>query len=121
MGRILIIDDEPDLRSLLRDFLEPIGHHIEEAPTGDEGISVMRKSPIDLVITDIFMPDKDGIETILHLREAYPDVKIIAISGGGRVGTRDALDSALEFGAQRVFTKPLDGKKIVKAINDLID
>lgn len=62
-----------------------------------------------------------GLKPYCICERAYPDVKIIAFSGGGRVGTRDVLDSALEFGAQRGFTKPLDGKKIVKAINDLID
>ena len=86
MALILIIDDDDQIRRVLRKTLERDGYDVADAPNGKEGIRLYRENPADLVITDIIMPEKEGIETIRELRRDFPEVKIIAISGGGRIG-----------------------------------
>ena len=121
MARILVIEDDLDVRRLLRDVLGRAGHGVVEAADGAEGIERARSQPVDLVITDILMPEKEGIETILELKSGWKDVKIIAISGGGRVGPDDYLESARLVGAQRTFTKPFDPKALLQAVEELLD
>jgi CheY-like chemotaxis protein len=82
MARILVIDDERIIRTIVKHALEEDGHEVIEAGDGEEGIQLYRKNPTDLVVTDIIMPRKEGIETIKELRRNYPDIKIIAMSGG---------------------------------------
>ncbi len=120
MGRILVIEDEAQMRKLLRQVLEDSGYEVEEAPDGLEGMRLYRENPSDLIITDMIMPKKEGMETILDLKLEFPDVKIIAISGGGRVGPEPYLQIAEGFGAERVFTKPFDIKELLSAIKDLL-
>ncbi|MCH8809524.1 MAG: response regulator, partial [Proteobacteria bacterium] len=91
MARILIIDDEDELRSMLRQMLEQAGHEVTEAVNGAEGIRLYEQDRPDLIITDIIMPEKEGVETIIALRRADPDLPIIAISGGGRLDATDFL------------------------------
>ena len=86
MARILIIDDEEKFRKMLRQMLERAGHEVVEAPDGKEGVKLYREKLTDLIITDIFMPEKEGIQTIKELKRDFPEAKIIAISGGGRNG-----------------------------------
>jgi YesN/AraC family two-component response regulator len=83
MARILIIDDESQIRSMLRLMLERVGYEVVEAPDGIEGIRKYREKPADLIITDLIMPNKDGIGMIIDLKKEFPEVKIIAMSGGG--------------------------------------
>ena len=83
MARILIIDDEPQIRSMLKLMLEREDYEVVEAPDGVEGIKVYRQNPADLIITDLIMPNKDGIGMIIDLKKEFPDVNIIAMSGGG--------------------------------------
>ena len=84
MARILVIDDEELARFTLREILEAAGHEVIEASNGNEGTAFQRANPCDVVITDMIMPEKEGLETIVELKGEYPDLKIIAISGGGR-------------------------------------
>ena len=88
MARILIIDNDVQILNMLRQTLEREGYDVLKASNGKQGIRLHREEPVDLIITDIIMPEKEGIETILELKRDYPDVKIIAISGGGRTGPR---------------------------------
>ena len=120
MARILIIDDEIRIRSMLRQMLERTGHEVVDAPDGDAGIKLYRNGPADLVITDLIMPEKEGLETIMELRCDFPDVKIIAISGGGRVGPTGYLEVTKKLGAQRIFAKPFAVKEILQAVHELI-
>jgi CheY-like chemotaxis protein len=83
MARILVIEDETDIRGVYRRLLEQAEHEVIEARDGDLGVKLHRKNPTDLIITDIIMPEKDGIETITEIRRDFPRVKIIAISGEG--------------------------------------
>ncbi len=118
MARILIIDDEPNLRSMLRRMLHQAGHQVNEAGNGAEGIALCERNPPDLVITDILMPKKEGIETIIALHRANPNLPIIAISGGGRSGGMDFLCSAKKLGARHTLSKPFRGDKLLSAVSE---
>ena len=117
---ILIIDDEDQIRALLRVILEEAGYRIFEAANGKTANRIFLEEKIDLIITDIIMPEKDGIETIMEFREKSPDVKIIAISGGGHIGPEGYLHTAKQLGASDTITKPFSQEKIVKAVQDAL-
>lgn len=106
MANILVIDDEAGVRELLRDTLEPLGHTIVEASNGLMGVEAFKQAQFELVITDIIMPDQEGIETIQKIRQLRPDQKIIAMSGGGRTKTVEFLQIASKLGATGVLKKP---------------
>ncbi|MCZ6680199.1 MAG: response regulator [Candidatus Poribacteria bacterium] len=122
MARILVVDDEEGIRTALCAALEHIGHEVVGAPDGEMGLRLYREKPTDLVILDIFMPEKEGLEAIMELKRDFPDVKIIAISGGGTVvGGWDPLTIAEHLGAVRTFTKPFALKEIIEAVRELVD
>ncbi len=122
MARILIIDDDAIVRRVLRDWLEPAGHEVVEAEDGNVGLRLYKNDPSDLVITDIVMPDKEGIETIRELRRDFPDAKIIAVSGGGEMLPGSAcLDLAEGLGVQRALAKPLDLRDLLNTIRELLE
>lgn len=85
MATILIIDDAEDMRESLHALLEEMHYSVETAPNGNEALEIYKKNPVDLVITDLIMPEKDGVETIIELQKINPEVKVIAISGGGQI------------------------------------
>lgn len=118
--RILIIDDELQIRVMLRQALEKAGFEVGEAPDGKEGIDSFKRNRADLVITDIIMPEKEGIETIMAFRRIDPSVKIIAISGGGRIQSEDYLNIATKVGASCSFSKPFSIMELLSKINDLL-
>lgn len=120
MARILVIDDDVLVLDMLYESLTREGYDVLRASNGEEGLRLYREEPVDLIITDLFMPEKEGIETIIELRQDFPDVKIIAISGGGRIGTKDYLQMAKIFGVQRTFTKPVAREQLLDAIRELI-
>ena len=118
---ILIIDDDETIRGLLRAILEREGYRVLEAPDGDEGIKRFTETPTDLVITDLVMPGKEGIETIRDLRQKFPDIKIIAVSGGGRIGPDSYLKMAKGVGALRTLNKPFDRTVLLKTVEEVIE
>lgn len=120
MATILVIDDDTQLRTLIVRILEMENHQIVEAVNGIEGIRCFRKQKIDLVITDILMPDKDGIEVIREIRSAHPDVKMIAISGGGQLGADQYLTLAKKLGAQHTLLKPFQREDLLEIVNHLL-
>jgi len=120
MARILIIDDEPQIRSMLKLMLERDGYEVVEAPDGVEGIKVYRQNPADLIITDLIMPNKDGIGMIIELKKEFPDVKIIAMSGGGLNKPEGYLKGAKKLGAACTLTKPIDREEMLKAVKDIL-
>jgi len=120
MALILVIDDEEGMRALLRGLLEKEGHKVLEAPDGMAGIRLYQENRPDLVITDIFMPEKEGTQTILELRKNNPNVKIIAISGGELAARIDVLGTAKIFGALRVLTKPFRLEDMRQAVKELL-
>lgn len=121
MQRILVIDDEDQVRATLRKMLENAGYEVVEAGNGNEGIRLYQENPTDLVITDIIMPDKEGMETIWDLKREYPNVKIIAISGGGGFEPGPYLEIAEGFGAMRILSKPFDAEELLVAIRELLE
>jgi DNA-binding response OmpR family regulator len=120
MARILIIDDDIQILNMLRQTLGREGYDVVAALDGKEGLRLYRENPADLIITDLIMPEKEGLEIIMELRRAFPDVKIIAISGGGRLDPAQYLRMAKSFGAQYAFAKPVEREELLKAIEKLL-
>ncbi|PIE57839.1 MAG: response regulator [Desulfobulbus propionicus] len=118
--RILVIDDDEQMRLLLRQIIEWTGYEVLEAVDGLDGMVKQHQYKADLVITDIIMPEQEGLETITALKKEYPGLKIIAISGGGRIGPEAYLPAAKELGADRVFSKPFDVKELAEAVKELL-
>ena len=121
MKTILVIDDEPEIREVLRAFLQRNGFQVLLAENGVEGVKAFAAGPIDLVITDLLMPEQEGIETILQLRNEHPDLPILAMSGGGRMaGTMDILHTAKLLGAAKTFAKPFNPMELVATVKQLL-
>lgn len=120
MARILVIDDDDQFRSMMRRLLEREGYEILEALDGENGVKTFTYKGADLIITDIVMPKKEGLETIREIRHRNPDVKIIAVSGGGRIGPETYLDMAEKFGANKIFSKPFDIKEFLQAVHEVL-
>ncbi len=121
MARVLLIDDNRQIRDWFRIILEEEGYEVDEAGDGNEGIRQYKEKPADIVITDILMPEKDGLETIMELWRDNPDVKIIAISGGARTLDADmCLRHARIFGAMRSFSKPVRRDELITAVAELL-
>jgi DNA-binding response OmpR family regulator len=116
MARIEIIDDDAAVRDSLSLALEANGHEVRSAEAGDTGVVLAREFHPDLVLTDIIMPGCEGIETILAIKSEHPGIRIIAMSGGGRIGNRDHLELAQEMGADAALEKPFDEDTLLKAI-----
>ena len=120
MPKILLIDDEKLTRQMLREALETQGYQVLEASDGNQALSINRADPCPLVITDILMPDKEGLETIMEWRREFPEAKIIAISGGGAAGRINYLEAAQKLGAQAALQKPFKLKKLFETVEDLL-
>ncbi len=120
MRRILIIDDDVQFCQMLRQMLERAGYEVVEASNGKEGIKLFREAPTDLVITDIIMPEKEGIETIIELKREFTNVKIIAISGGGHLEASGYLNSTKYLKVARTFEKPFNREELLEAIQELL-
>lgn len=120
MARILVIDDDLLVRTTIRMVLESYGHQVAEAENGKVGISTDADYNARLIITDIIMPEKEGIETIQHFRRVRPSVKIIAISGGGHLLQNTPLAAARLLGADCVLTKPLSNSELLEAVNSCL-
>ncbi len=120
MARILVIDDEDELRTMLRQMLEHAGHEVSEAVNGAVGIEIYERDKPDLIITDIIMPEKEGVETIIALRRANPELPIIAISGGGRLDATDFLSMAKKLGARHTLTKPFRRDQLLEAVGECL-
>ncbi len=121
MARILVIDDEEQLRVVFRESLERVGYQVMDASNGKLGLKLCQEEQFDLVITDILMPEKDGIETIGEIRRYFPETKIIAISGGGqRLNAKDVLHTAGILGAHCTLRKPFDFEELLSAVSDAL-
>jgi YesN/AraC family two-component response regulator len=119
MYDILVVDDEPMIREGLKVALEMEGHKAVTASDGIEAMRMFYEQKPQLVITDIIMPESDGIEVICTVKEKNPDVKILAISGGGRISAKDHLKIAKQLGATGVLAKPFSTEELICEINKL--
>jgi CheY-like chemotaxis protein len=121
MKRILIIDDDLNMRETIREILSVENYEIVITADGKEGISLHRLRAFDLIITDIIMPDMDGIEIIIELKKNHKDTKIIAISGGGYYYADDYLETARALGANTVIEKPFENEELTNTVNNLLN
>ncbi len=119
MASILIVDDDAPIRTLLHRILEEDGHQIREAANGEIGLRLYRDSPADLVITDIMMPERDGMEVTLALTQEFLDARVIAITGA--TGDQNFLNVAKLFGARRVIQKPFTPEEVRRAVRFVLD
>jgi DNA-binding response OmpR family regulator len=120
MERILIIDDESQIRSMIRLILEREGYAVMEASDGIEGLRLFREKPADLVITDLIMPNKDGIGMIIEIKKEFPNVKIVAMSGGGLNRPEGYLLGAQKLGASCTLAKPINRQELLRAVKDTL-
>ncbi len=125
MARVLIVDDEEGIRLSLKRALEMEGYEVELAQDGEQAESLFRENPADLLITDIVMPKKEGIEIIMALKRDFPKLKVIVISGGTKVAEADDVDFLLSVaknvGADLSFSKPFDLPEMMVSINDILN
>lgn len=120
MKHILVMDDDVQFRQFLRLRLVEAGYTVHDAGDGIKGMRLLRTKPIELVITDIIMPRKEGIETITELLHNHPYIKIIAISGGGRIDGEEYLRAAQSLGVDHSFTKPFKLEELLATIQELL-
>lgn len=121
MAKILVIDDNSEFREMLRELLQRACYEVVDVPDGITGLDACRKERFDLVISDIIMPVKDGIDVMLELKKDHPDLKIIAISGGGKGNANDYLSvSKMLKNVKYTFRKPFDNDELLKAVKDIV-
>jgi CheY-like chemotaxis protein len=121
MADILVIDDDAQVRAWMRMALKSAGHQVREAGDGAEGVETFRRQPSDMIFCDLFMPGKEGLETIRELRREFPDMPVVAMSGGGRLGHMDMLRAARLFGAVDVLQKPFGNDALLAAVEQALD
>ena len=129
MTKVIVIDDEEDIRIALKEIFARAGFEVEVASNGNEGMNLLRQHGADLVITDVIMPGSDGVETAHNIRMEFPETKIIVMSGGGNaaslgyepaaITTTAYLASAAATGADLTLTKPFDRAELIKAAKEL--
>src|SRR5258708_20407452 len=121
MTKILVIDDDAIVRETIIQILEDRGYQVVSAEDGKRGLASFRGEKPDLVITDIIMPEKEGIQTITEIRRERPDAKVIAISGGGRIGNTDFLKIAQKLGASDAIAKPFDPDDFLNRVSPCLE
>lgn len=121
MAKVLIAEDNEFFRDMLNETLTSEGHSVISANDGEQALALLGKEKVDLLITDIIMPKVTGVSLIKQVAKLFPDVKIIAISGGWRGGMSDYLKTTQEEGASYAFTKPLDMEELMDAVDDLLE
>ena len=120
MANILVVDDDPTVRMIASEILTTAGHQVSEAGDGDEALQKVAATPFDLVVLDMLMPNKDGLETISELRGRRPRMRVLAISSGGRMEAGQLLRMALVFGADETMAKPLRKEALTEAVSRLL-
>jgi len=120
MTRVLVVDDDNNVRRFFRCLLERAHYEVTEADDGDVALRVLKKSLPDVVITDVLMPNREGLELIQDIKSHYPHIKVIALSGGGVLDIRYCLAFADGFGADRVFAKPVKPQQLLGSLKELL-
>jgi len=121
MALILIVDDDKDIRAIFRKALERSGFEVAEAKNGEEGVRLFFEKPADLIITDLLMPVMPGTRLISKLKSDFPNLKIIAVSGGGNLyQSGDYLALAKELGAMCILEKPISLSELIRAVEDVL-
>jgi DNA-binding response OmpR family regulator len=117
---VLVVEDDPTLIGLVSRSLRGAGYHVEEAANGDQAIKALERERYAVVVTDIIMPDREGVETIVEIRRRWPSTKIIAMSGGGRIDPSMILNLAGNLGADVLLKKPFTLRQLLDAIASLV-
>ena len=120
MQTVLIVDDDEETRTVLQAVLRKAGFMAYVVGTGEEAVRLCRSQRIDVVLLDIWMPEKDGLETLMDIRRGAPEAKIVAMSGGGKLGSMHPLAFASRLGAKRTLTKPFTHEQLVAAVSDTL-
>lgn len=120
MANILVVEDNAQVAKLFRDILTRAGHHAVMRANGNEAILAIGQQNFDLIITDIFMPEKDGLELIREVMAHNPGLKVIAISGGGKTRAPIYLEMAKKLGACRTLNKPFELKELLKVVEEIL-
>lgn len=120
MKKILLVDDEEMIRKMVVAVFNHSEYSITEVCNGVEALKVLETASFDLIITDVIMPDCDGIELVMSVRKKLPDIKVVVMSGGGRVQADHYLNLAEKLGATRVFEKPFDTMEFRQVVHDLL-
>ena len=122
MPRILVIDDNDEFKKMTCEILKSEGYEVLSASSGKDGVKLCRGQPVDLIVTDLLMPDMDGIETIRELRSTSPDSKVIVVSGGGTAGSGDEYLESVQvmFDIKHTFSKPFDMDQFLQAVKELV-
>lgn len=120
MATILLIEDDEPLLALLARTLNSFGHEVVTAFDGSHGLKLVLDPVIQLVVTDVVMPGKNGIEVLIELKRLRPGIKVIAISGGGRIGAADYLSMAKHLGAAKTLQKPFSTEELEAAVRELL-
>ena len=118
-GSILVVEDDLALRSVICRYLGGEGYQVTEAFDGDKAIEALERAPFDFVLTDIIMPNREGIETIIETHARWPETKIVAMSGGGRIGPGTFLQLAQDFGADAILKKPFRFSELIETLEQL--
>jgi CheY-like chemotaxis protein len=116
MSRILLVDDNEPFRKALARIVESLGHEAFQAGDGQRALTVLARSEVDMVFTDVFMPDMDGIEFLIRLKEEHPEIPVVAMSGGGAATKDFVLEDAAQLGADETLAKPLTYEMVDEAI-----
>jgi CheY-like chemotaxis protein len=120
--RILVIDDDAVILDVLSEMLTDAGYEVVAASNGNEGVRLYRERPFDLVVTDMIMPEKDGLEVVMELRRDFPDVKVLTLSGGGDYGYGySSLEAARALGAAATLRKPFEESQLLAAVRDVLE
>ena len=120
MARILVIDDDEIMNSIIVQLLSEVGYEAEGAEDGNLALKLLETKTFDLIVTDIIMPEKEGLETIVAIRKTNKTVPIIAVSGGGKLGPEQYLDMAKHFGADYAFQKPFYREPFLAAVRECL-
>mgnify|MGYP001118774848 CR=1 FL=1 len=121
MAIVLVVDDDPTIRAIVTELLREERHAIVEAADGDEALRALDETPAELVVLDMLMPNRDGLETIMEIRRRHPAVRILAISSGGNIGVSNLLGMARVFGADETLAKPLSFTTFADTVNRLLE
>ncbi len=120
MPHILVVDDDASVLSLFGQFLEGEGYSVALAPDGGEGLRLLKQQKPDLIITDIMMPEMDGLELLMNIKKQQLGIPVIAISGGMKIRPANFLPQARKLGAHRVFIKPIELSELLNAVQELL-
>lgn len=120
MASILVIDDNPEFREILRSHLEANGHRTFLASDGEQGLALLEREAIDIVLTDILMPQRDGLEVLREAKRRWPGLPVIAISGGGWIGANELLSMADRLGADTILQKPVRRDDLLSAVDEAL-